>query len=575
MQPAKGHTKPTYRSTSVSSLSRMAGWGAFFGVAGLAANVSAQVPGTSAAGSVSAGNGFEATAAVASGELKTSQVIADPGAPYTNLFQNFGVGLSGQPKVGGFHTHFNVGPVALGNFAGIPIKRGSRPEGAEVKIGNFYLDLLYLSGSLLYSDNVNLTETNRKGGVGGAITLGVTGLYQLNEGLQVSVSGAFIYLPFENKFGISGFGIVDPFAQFALDSQSLFSAGASYDTLIGGWQMSLYDDFRIINRTLYSLGDQADLDFYDGETFDEQSSFRKQRIYTAPTSGGRVNRRTTQSASSFDISELTYINTAGVTLSRVLPPEIDTRLGYYHQNFWYSGSQQSLTGGALPSYYDTFFLRAESIRENLRFKPYVFYNARTSDLQRGWDQYVGGGLRGPVTDYINFDGNVGYVFSGNTGNTSLIWQLELEHEISPTMSQRIGYYRVLTEPDRQLRETYQYQVRKILGPYMTSGAFARHSVFSDLDTNADLLTQDQVGLFWNYNLAEQGQVALQGFYSKNSFNDPTISDYESWTFRAIYSRQLAATIYGDFIYQFERRDSSAANDSYYENLVAVRLTKVF
>lgn len=552
----------------------MAGWGAFFGVAGLAANVSAQVPGTSAAGSVTAGNGFEATAAVASGELKTSQVIADPGAPYTNLFQDFRVGLNGQPKVGGLRTYFNVGPVALGNFSGIPIKRGSRPDGAEVKIGDFYLDILYLSASLLYSDNVNLTETNRKSDVGGAITLGVTGLYQLNEGLQVSVSGAFIYLPFENKAGISGFGLVDPFAQFALDSQSLFSAGAIYDTQIGGWQMSVYDDFRIVNRTLYSLGEQADLDFYDGETFDGQSDFRKQRVYSAPTSGGRVNRRTTQSASSFDISELTYINTAGVTLSRVLPPEIDTRFGYYHQNFWYSGSQRSLTG-TLPSSQDMFFARAESIRENLRFKPYAFYNARTTDTQSGWDQYVGGGVRGPVTDYINFDGNVGYVFSGNNGNTSLIWQLELEHEISPTMSHRVGYYRTLTEPDRQLRETYQYQIRKILGPYLTSGAFARHSIFSDLDTNTELLTEDQAGIFLNYDLAEQGKLAFQGFYSKNSFNDPTINDYESWTFRAIYSRQLAATIYGDFIYQFERRDSSAANDSYYENLVAIRLTKTF
>lgn len=574
MQPADKHSKPNQLGQPCSIFGRMTGWGTIFGLAGMAFNASAQVPGTSAAGSVTAGNAVEVGAAAASGELKTSQVISDPGAPYNNLFQNFGVGLSGKPHIAGASAYFNVGPVNLGPYTSIPIRRGSRPENAEVKIGDFYVDINYLSASLLYSDNVNLTENNRRDKFGGAVTLGVTGLYQLNDGLQAAVSGAFIWLPFENKAGVAGFGLVDPFAMLALDSQALFNAGVNYNLTLAGWDILAYDDFRIINRTLYSLGDQGDIDFYSGETFDGRSDFRKQRIYTVPNSGGRPSSKRTQSTGSFDASELTYINTAGVTLTRVLPSELNTSVGYWHKNYWYSGSQSSLNG-ALPNTQDLFFAGVESIRENLRFKPYVYYSARTSDTQAGWDQFVIGGVRGPVTDYINFDGGAGYVFSGNTPSTSLIWQVALEHEINPTTSHRIRYFRLLTDPDRQLKETLEYQLRKVLGPHLTSGAFARRNVYSDLNTDQTLSTEDQLGAFLNYDLAEHGKLSFQGFYSRYDFTAPAVNDYDLWTFRAIYSRQITATIYGDFIYQFEKRDSVGVNDSYYENLIALRLTKLF
>ena len=37
-----------------------------------------------------------------------------------------------------------------------------KPENAEIKLGNFYLDIFSLSGSVLWSDNINLTEVGRK-----------------------------------------------------------------------------------------------------------------------------------------------------------------------------------------------------------------------------------------------------------------------------------------------------------------------------------------------------------------------------------------------------------------------------
>lgn len=574
MQIVKGHTRDSKTAKNYGAVTSAFVLAAC-AVVWSASKASGQIADSAKGGNIQPGNAAEVTAAALSGEVKTSQVIRDPGAPYENPFQNFNVGLKGQPKVGAGHAYINVGPANLGALAASPIDRGFRPEDANLKIGNFYLSLNYLTASFIYSDNVNLTENNRDDGVASAVTLGMTGLYQINDGLRVSVSGAAIWLPFKNKVGVSGFGLLDPFAYFALDNQALFSAGVKYDAEIAGWNVIVYDDFRIINRTLYRLGDAGNVDFYDGETFNEQSDFRRQRLYTVQGATGATSNLPTQSTDSFNLQALTYINAAGAAFNRVLPSDLSTTFGYTHFNYWYSGVAKSPLGVYANSR-EFAFAGVESVRENLRFKPYAYYTARTSDVQQGWDHTVTGGLHGPITDYIEFDGSAGYVFADDSPTTSLIWQIQLKHTINPTTYHSVYYRRLLTEPDRLLRESLGYTLQKILGPYLRSGLFAQHSIFSDLKTNTTQLTEDQAGAFVNYDLAEHGQLSFQLFYSSYDFQASiAASDYDLWTARAVYSCQLTPTVFGDFLYQFQQRDSAAPGNSYYENLFAVRLIKKF
>ncbi|HEY1173758.1 MAG TPA: hypothetical protein VGH19_20505 [Verrucomicrobiae bacterium] len=556
------------------------GLGVAFTLSGLAASAEAQEQSrpefTAANDRLQTGNAPDAAAAALGGELTASKVIADPGAPYENLFQNFGVNLGVTPKFGAAQTYFKTGPLNLGMGADTPIKRGFQPDTAELKIGNFYLDLDYLSASLLYTDNANLSETNRRDDVLSAVTLGISALYQLTEGLQIGVSGAVIWLPLENRIGLAGFGLIDPFARFALDGQPLFQAGISYDMILGGWDIRLFDEFRANNRSIYGYGDSGFIDLYDGETFDSQGDdrVRNQQVYYAPNNNPQaVNQPNTQTTR-FDADNTDLSNTVGVIATRSLPTETRASLAYYHQNFW-DLSSNNLPGAAQVDSLDSFIARLDSERENLRFKPYSQYTATKNNLQDGWDQTVTVGLRGPITENMFFDGNIGYVFSGNTDNTSLIWLLRLTHEINPTTVHMVDYSRVLTQPDRFLTQNYSYQIAKILGPYLSSSAYVRRLEAEDLDNSNSLFTLDQAGAYLRYDLGEHGQAQIQAFYSKYDFASAAFNDYELYTLRFLYSRQISATVYGDFMYQFEKRESTAAGDSYYENLVALRLTKYF
>lgn len=552
-------------------------WGYYMGVcafAGISFSAHAQVESTVMGGKVGAGNAVDTTAAALSGELTTSKVINDPGAPYENVFQNFNLALGLNPKLGPGYIYANAGPVNLGTGVITPISRGFQPESAELKIGNFYLDVNYLSGSLIYTDNVNLTQNNRKDEVASAILLGLTGVYQLTEGLRVSVSGALIWLPLDGKFGVAGFGLNDPYARFALDGQALFSAGASYDFTLGGWDVRVFDDFRVNNRSIYGVGDDGAVDLYDGESFNENNGFRNQRLYSFQTSGNQGNGRQLVNSSRFDSENTDIVNRAGIVGTRMLPTETRATLSYTHDDYW-NLATSSVPGAANPRTLDTFRTFLNSERENLRFKPYAFYIAQKNDQQSGWDQIVAGGLRGPVTENIFFDGGAGYVFSGNTSNTELLWFLRLNHEINPTTSQSVVYSRELTQPDRILTQSLRYQLTKILGPYVTSGIYAQRQELEDLDNGNSLAITHEAGAFIRFQFDQYGQLEFQGFYRQYDFENPATADYSLSTLRAIYTRKFTDTVFGEFFYQFEQRDSKAAGQDYYENLVAMRLIKYF
>lgn len=555
-------------------------FGVLFTLSGVAVDVHAQQATsgpeyTAAGGKVTTGNAPDAVAAGLAGELTTSKIIADPGAPYENLFQNFGVGLGVTPKFGAAETYFRARPLGLGTSAESPIRRGFQPESAELKIGDFYLDLNYLTASAIYSDNVNLTETNREGQFLSAVTLGVSALYQLTEGLQIGVSGAFIWLPSEGEFGIAGFGLVDPFARFAIDGQPLFEAGISYDMTLGGWDVRLFDEFVAHNRSAYGFGQDGFLDLYDGESFDEgEDEIRKQRIYKTPSNNTQAYNRADTTTTRFDADNTDLQNTAGVVASRLLPTATRASLGFYHHNFW-DLADNSQPGAANVNSLDVFDARLDSERENLRFKPYVQYTAMKNNIQKGWDQILTGGVRGPITENMFFDGSAGYVFSGNSDKTSLIWMLRLVHEINPSTLHVLQYFRTLTQPERFLTENVSYQITKILGPYIRGSLYARRQESQDLDNSNTLFILEQVGLTFNYDLAEHGEAYFQGFFSRFDYRSGAVNDYDLLTLRFIYARPISATVNGEFFYQFEKRDSEAANDSYYENIVGVRLTKTF
>jgi len=569
MQLAKGHQRGRLAKSTGSTKAISA-----IGVVALSLGVgtdSVQAQATS----IRTGNSVDIGASALAGELTTSKVVKDPGAPYENVFRDVGLGLNGQPKIGPGNANVSLGAFNFSPYFGSPIDRGFRPEEAELKLGNFYLDIRDLTGSFLYSDNANLSEANRESDVAAAVTLGLTAMFHLNEGLRVAVSGSVIYLPLSNEIGVSGFGLADPFAQFALDGGSLAHAQIVYDFTLGHWDVVVYDDFNVLNRTAAYLGEAASLDLYDGESFNNNETFRSRRVFsTSQNTSPQFNNRRA-STGSFQFDAIDYRNLAGVSASRYLPADLKDTIGYEHGNYWYSNNSLRTSLVARPRSTDRFYTEVVSERENLRFKPYAGYAASTSDRLRGWDQVLYGGVFGPITDQLDFQGEAGYVFSGNSDRESTIWRVGLLHWAGPYTVQSIRYSRSLVQPDRVLETTLEYTIDQVLGPYLTGRIRAARSEYEDLDVGNSLVVDQSVGGQLVYDLDHFGNIVFFGQFRDINFENPASADYTLLTLQLSYGTRLGEHTSSRFFYQFEKRDSTQVGDSYYENLVGLSLTYSF
>lgn len=545
-------------------------------VAALTLGVAGQQQLHGQATTINPGTATEAASSALAGELTASKVIQDPGAPYENLFKNFDVGLAAKPKVGAASVRLGIGPLDFNDSVGTPVERGFRPDSAELKIGNFYLDVMALTASMLYTDNKSLTENNRRDDVAAALSLELKALYQLNDGLRVGVQGSLIWLPLDNRAGVQGFGISDPFARFGLENGQLFSANVESSFTLGNWDILLYDYFRVENGSLYRLGDTGILDTYDGETFGSTEKFREQRlIYNQNSTGGTYIDRSRQ-PNSFQADALDYINIAGVVARRMLPTDLQATLGYYHENYWYSSASKALkTPTRFYNYQDTFYAQLQSQRENLRFKPYAYYRAEKDDTQTGWDQSVGGGIIGPITEQLMFQGEAGYSFTAAGLRDTETWSAALLHDAGPFTRHSIEWFRQRTDPADLVEQSLTYNLRQILGPYLRADLYLRRTAYEDQLNPANDSTEDLIAGTLTHDLGDYGQLQFLAMYRILDFENPATADYNLLTLRLIYGFDLGETVSGTVFYQFERKDSTAIGQDYYENLVALRVRKSF
>ena len=570
MGKAKGFKK---KSTSKASeiLMRCAPVGVLTACVGLSGSAQAQT-----AEEIKLGTAPEVAVGALSGELSASKYIKDPGAPYENFFRDADLGLSATPKVGPTRSKIGFGSVNLADGVGTPVDRGARPESAELKIGNFYLDILSVTASMLYTDNENLSDNNRQDDFATALSLRLRALYQLNDGLRVGIQGSLIWLPSDGRAGVDGFGIADPYARLSLDDGHLFNTYVASDFTLGRWDVTVYDQFSIINRSLYNLGDSGSLDFYDGERFSETDNFRGRRLFKPGGNSGGAYVDRTRNTGKFKADALDYVNTAGVEAQRILPTDLKAVVGYYHQNYWYSSASLSLRPPTRSyNYKDVFYANLESQRENLRFKPYGYYRTSKHDLETGWNQAVGGGITGPITDQLFLQGEAGYVFSGSGRHDTETWGVALLHEAGPFTTQSLSYRRQLTDPEELVEQAFTYKLQQVLGPYLAGYFFARYSTYDDLNSGLSDYVEQLYGVGLRHNLGKFGEIQFVGLRRTQQFDNPASSDYTTLTLRVVYDFPLGETMDGSIFYQYENRDSKAVGADYYENLAGLRLTKRF
>lgn len=523
---------------------------------------------------------------VSDGGVPVSRVVSDPGVPYENVFRNQRILSQGlRPKVGdGGTLQFGMPGGMFSSGASLPfIERGFSPNDATIKLGRFYLDVGPLSGSILWSDNVNRNNANRESGIISVARLEFRSLIQWTEGLQFAVRGAFIWLPFQNEAGLDGFGIFDPVnARFsAAGGRIPLRAQFSYDFLLGKWDMQFIDDFQAdFTDGFFGLrGEFADeLVITDPLTFNEQDRagfYRYGGVGQNQTS--RRAGRTTQldTNQQLDTRSLVIRNLIGLSATRVVPTNTRMRLYGSHEDLWYVSDDP---GNARTI--DTAGVMAVNQRENMRFKPFADYRVSKISTRSGVNQQAQGGLFGPITDQVDFLGSAGWQKAWGSNQDNLIWQLNVIHEAGPFTTQTVTYSRQQssgTGSNNDIIQALTYGLWQTLGPNMRGGIFARWLKFEDNDNRVLDTTQWVVGARLLYQYSPKTDLFAQVVRTQIYEKDPAVGDSVFLVAQAGVSHRYSESITGRILYRHDQRqrDTLVAGRSYSENVVVFTIEKQF
>lgn len=485
-----------------------------------------------------------------------SRIFRDTGAPYTNPLNPIAI----TPSVRTESVEANVS-VGLPLVASFPlIQRGFAPQDADLKFGPVFFKLQGLSAGVLWSDNINLTETNRESGTIGIVTISGAIIAQLTEGLRLAVSGSLVYLPLKNELGIAGFGVNAPFL-FGFDNQPIVRSEITWNTIIGGWNVVFADDFHIgVGRYSNNVRDDAIL--FDGGGFDGYDQAGRY-VFRARQTSFSDNDRDFDNESNNDF--IYFSNTVSAQADRLIVGKTRLRVQVAHQNLWYNQG-----GRGLPTLRDQVNVSLVSERENLRFKPFFVYEALKTDLMDSFIQSVRVGIDGPITDQLLLHAEVGYYF-GN-GEHGLLGLVSLRHQAGPYTQQSFFFGRSLNTFYDQVEEGIGYNIRQIIGPKVGADAFVLYNNIYNLDGEGPSYKEFRTGLRFSIVAGPRTNFILTGTYS--------VLDYEAgqsrtWTGLAQVTHYFTNTLLARLAYQYQQNDSDFFDRSYYENVVFFSLAKYF
>ncbi len=487
-----------------------------------------------------------------------SKIFRDTGAPYTNPLNRVAVTPSVRSE--SVDARLTLGLPALN--ASFPLlQRGFEPQDADLKLGPVFFKLQGLTAAVLASDNINLTEKHRESGTIGIVTISGAVIAQLTEGLRIALSGSFVYLPFQNEAGIAGFGLYGPYV-LGFDDEPIVRSEVTWNTVIGGWNVVFADDFRIgIARFSNNLRDDAI--FFRGGGFDDFDQAGRY-IFRAPGDRGRGNGRARNESS--DTSIVYYSNIVSAQADRLIVGKTRLRVQASHENLWYNQGNRGL-----PGLRDQVNVSLVSERENIRFKPFVIYQALRTDLQASFDQTVRAGVDGPVTDQLQLHAEIGYYF-GNNSHDGLLWGFSLRHQAGPYTEESLVFSRTLSYFHDEISTIIGYNIRQILGPKVIADAFFLHNDIQDLSGDGFSRLEYRTGLRFLLTAGPRTTVTMTGTYA---LVDDDGRQSNTLTGRAEIAHYFTDTFLARLLYQYQEHDSDFRNQSYYENLIYFSLTKYF
>jgi hypothetical protein len=493
------------------------------------------------------------------------------GIPYSSVINTTGADVNSVNIVGGrpVNTSFSTSPKigeAQGSVEGTPgsggllipfLRHGAEPDDADIKAGPFFVKFHSLDGLVLYDDNYNLSETHRKSEVLMLLGVDMTVVAQLTEDLQIAVSGELAYLPLQNQLGVES-NIYNSLGLLA--GGPLIAAQVVYDTVISGWPVTFADDFRA-NTGLYSDDARDNFDLFNGDYL-----YRDQAGHYVFRAGNTNLRGAAGFSGGQDVGLIYFTNTVSALTDRLLPGEVRLTVRIEHQNFWYNQDTRGL-----PDARDDLYASLVSERPNMRFEPYISYEA--SEIEGyGLTQLVRAGIFGPIDDQLFMQAEVGY-FNDSYGDNGLLYRFHLDHDAGPYTSEHLTIDSDLDYFDQEQRTSEYYNFDQVLGPTMVGSIFLIRSSFRELVGDGEESRSEEIGgLQLGWQVGPRTNLQLAGIAEQQNYSGGLRTD--TITGRVTLNRYVSDTLTFQLLYEYQRASANEPGNSYYNNLVYFRIVKL-
>lgn len=441
------------------------------------------------------------------------------------------------------------------------LQRGFAPETADLKIGPLYFKLRQLSAGVFWTDNARRSGTSRESDTKGFLSIGGQVIWQVTEAWRIAAAGNFVWLPFDNDAGLTGFALRAPLS-FGLASTPDARVQASWEPVFLGIPWLIADEFRT-GSGRFTNGVNDSFELFEGFQLRDKDG-ESPRVFGFRDHDYRF--QTSQGNDEFiffsnELSAATHARVAG---------DFNFRFRASHEDLWYPNNEDS----GLPSARNVLTVNLESYRESVRFKPYFNYRLSQQDDPNRLFQIARLGARGPVTDLIQFDGNLGYVVEDRTNNETWLWSSRLEHVVNPRTRQGIEWSKDVYELSDEISQHVLYQFNHVLGPGLItdlySGYFWTEELTGTIPKREDLRTGARV----TWRVSPRTTVRLWGQYTDISNGNNTFQA-ETWRGRFELSHRLYDRLNTRLIYQHTNLDSNREASSYDENLVYLTVSYVF
>lgn len=491
--------------------------------------------------------------------------------PFRNLFRTtsprYNVGTNDlrlTPEVRPAETLKIEGALDLPDFRGqFPLlQRGFAPENADLKIGPVYFKLRQLSAGVLWTDNFRRNNDRRESQTDGFVSIGAQLIWQVTEASRISASGNFVWLPWDNEAGLTGFALRSPLS-FGLASAPDSRVQAAWEPVFFGIPWVIANEFRT-ETGRYTDGIYDSFELFEGFRLNDESG-DSPRIF-----GFRDNNFDFRDSGKND--EFTFFgNEVSAATSARIAGDVNFRFRATHSDFWYPNNDDDR---GLPSSRNTVSATLESYRESLRFKPYINYRLSDQNDPDRLYHYALAGVRGPVTDLIRFNGSVGYFFENKTENESFLWNARLDHTINPRTSHSIEWSRNVLELSDEISQHVLYRFNHVLGPGLSAELYAGYHWIDELTSTISDREDLRTGARLTWRVSPRTSVRLWGQYTEITDSLDTY-DTNVWRGRFELSHRLYDAITTRLIYQRTDRDSSGRVPSYDENLIYFTMSYMF